>query len=156
MKKLFLTIILCFTCIALTYAQPKKGGITLSGDYTFMKYENIKASHAGFFGVEYFIHDNLSLGIGVSYNEYWRYGLQVNYFVPIRNSKVYFSLLNFISYGKEYDEFKPVVSITPAFNYDFAPHWTIYSSIATFELGFNPTYYNLNVNLPRVGFLYSF
>lgn len=155
MRKLFLALILCLTC-AVASAQPPKGVTTLSGDYSFFVEKGSKATHAGFFGIEHFVKDGLSLGIGVSYVDYWRYGVQVNYFIPLRESNFYFSILNFASIGKNEGKWKPSVSITPAFNYDMSDHWTVYASFANLEVGFNSPYCAFNLNAPRLGFLFSF
>lgn len=158
MKKLFLALILCLTC-AVVSAQPPKGGFTISGDYQF-EYAKGQENpyHTGFIGLEYFIKDGLSLGVGVSYNDdtRFRYGIQVNYFIPIRESSFYFSILNFASIGKENDKWRPSITVTPAFNYDISNHWTVYAALANLEVGFNDIYCRFNLNSPRLGFLFSF
>ena len=155
MKKLILILLSIFICVSL-YSQPSKGTITLSGDYTFSKYENVDASHVGSFRIEYFVTYNLSLGLAGSYQDYFRYGIQVNYFISIKNSDFYFSILNFISNGQENGEQKSSISITPAFNYDMSNHWTIYASLANSEAGLNSNYCIFSLNSPRIGFLFSF
>ena len=156
MRKLVFILLLCLFSIG-TFAQPTKGTTTLSGDYQFAITKGVKATHVGFFGIEHFVHDRVSIGAGIGYNgSYFQYGIQLNYFQPINTNKCYLSLLTFSGVGVDGKQIRPFFSITPAFNYDFAKHWTIYASIVSFNAEFNPWSFGVNVNLPRIGFLFSF
>ena len=161
MKKLLLTLTLCLVSIV-TFAQPSKGGFTLSGDYSFFGQKGDDHISIGYFGVEYFVRNNLSLGVGISYdNDDLHYGIQINYFVPIKNSDFYFSIRNFASIKGGKKEFADnigfTISIAPTFNYDISHRWTIYASVMNVEIGTDPTtYYAVNVNHPKIGFLFNF
>jgi len=155
MRKLVLMLFVCLFSMS-TFAQTSKGTTILSGDYQFAIAKGERATHIGFFGIEHFVHDKVSIGVGVGYNQYFQYGIQLNYFQSINTNKCYLSLLNFMGVGINNGRVRPFYSLTPAFNYDFAKHWTVYASICNFYLEFNPIQASFNINLPRIGFLFSF